>query len=123
LLCCDGGEGVFLLTLMACCPTCPHTHPLPHTHTRTPPPQVLAAGGCRLLLSLPRACLLPNFARAEPCILAVLVNMLEVGFGYFRLLSVTFSRAPRALQGEHHPACGCRLLSTLAVIAVKINLR
>ena len=39
--------------------------------------QCLADGGARLLLTLPRACLLPNFARAEPSIVSVLLNMLE----------------------------------------------
>lgn len=39
--------------------------------------QVLNSGGLKLLLSLPRACLLPNFARVEPCIIAVLCNILE----------------------------------------------
>ena len=37
----------------------------------------LADGGPRLLLSLPRACLLPGFAHAEPSIVAVLLNVLE----------------------------------------------
>ena len=37
----------------------------------------LADGGTRLLLTLPQACLFPSFARAEPLIIATLLNMLE----------------------------------------------
>eukprot|EP00955_Chlamydomonas_euryale_P032365 340181-Chlamydomonas_euryale.AAC.1 len=59
----------------------PHLHPHSrcasiHANVRAPE-QVLQAGGPRLLMSLPRACLVPNFARAESCILAILGNVLE----------------------------------------------